>query len=474
MSLQTDAERAAAAKVEADAARIDGERAAKQREYIDRTFDKEVTKLPEAEREAARAARTTPEPKRTAEQRRLMKEHPSLNVSAGSLYLYDGKAAADLKTYADRAAAVRSAKPVEDFVPVLCEVPGHVPTTHLFRRGDYTQPKAAVEPGGLTVLADGDPLKLAKDAALPTTGRRLAFAHWLTDGRHPLTARVLVNRAWLHHFGRGLVGTPGDFGFLGERPTHPELLDWLADEFVRSGWSLKHMHRVMMTSTAYRQSSRRSAAGEAVDADNRLLGRMPVRRLEAEALRDAMLAVSGLANARAFGKPVPVKTDAAGQVVVGVDNLDAAGYETGKGALPPGEEHRRSVYVQVRRSRPLALLEAFDAPRAEPNCELRDNSTVAPQSLLLMNNTFVVATAEAFARRVRREATAGGRAEIVRAWSLAFGAEPDEKEVRQATAFLAEQEANFRARDAKADAAAQALASFCHALLSANRFLYLD
>lgn len=234
------------------------------------------------------------------------------------------------------------------------------------------------------------------------------------------------------------------------------------------------MHRLMMTSTAYRQSSQRSAAGEAVDADNRLLGRMPVRRLEAEAVRNAMLAVSGLANAKPFGKPVPVKTDGTGQVVVGVDNLDSAGYETGKGTLPPGEEYRRSVYVQVRRSRPLALLEAFDAPRAEPNCELRDSSTVAPQSLLLMNNAFVVATAEAFAGRVRREAGADPRARVVRAWSLAFGAEPDEKQIGEAAAFLSAQEANFRARDAKADAPAQALASFCHALLSANPFLYVD
>jgi mono/diheme cytochrome c family protein len=474
LSLYTDADRAAAGRVETEAAKIDAEMRTRQQEYIERTFEKEVAKLPEAEREAARAARKTPEAKRTPEQQRLMKEHPSLNVSAGSLYLYDHKAAEDLKVYTERATALRATRPIEEFVPVLTEMPGQVPTTYLFARGDPAQRKGAVEPGGLTILDATDPFSLTKDPSLPTTGRRLAFARWLTDGKHPLTARVLVNRIWLHHFGQGLVGTPGDFGFLGERPSHPELLDWLAAEFVAGGWSAKHLHRLLMTSTAYRQSSRRRAVLESVDSDNRLLGRMPVRRLEAEAVRDATLAVSGRLNVKAFGKPVPVKTDGVGQIVVGVDNLDAAGYETGKGTMPPGEEYRRSVYVQVRRSRPLGVLAAFDAPVMEPNCEARTASTVAPQALLLMNNAFVVGNAAAFADRVRREAGADARAQIVRAWRLAFGSDPAERNMDAARAFLAEQEAIFHARDARADAAGQALASFCHALLSANAFLYVD
>src|SRR5437763_413371 len=123
---------------------------------------------------------------------------------------------------------------------------------------------------------------------LPTTGRRLAYARHLTSGRHPLVARVLVNRVWMHHFGRGIGATPADFGALGERPTHPELLDWLADEFVRGGWTLKRLHRLIVTSTAYRQTSRRDPRLDAVDPDNRLLGRASVRRLEAEAVRDAI------------------------------------------------------------------------------------------------------------------------------------------------------------------------------------------
>src|SRR5205823_1565431 len=196
--------------------------------------------------------------------------------------------------------------PAEEFVRALTETPGKVPPTFLHHRGDPDQPRGAVAPGGLAVLDDALPLKVP-DTPLPatgTTGRRLALAKWLTDPRHPLTARVLVNRVWMHHFGRGLVGSPGDFGKLGERPTHPELLDWLASDFVGQavpdgaksqaqpdlqpvksqaqpdlpgGWDLKRLHRLLMISTAYRQSAQREAAAAKLDPDNRLLGRMSVR-----------------------------------------------------------------------------------------------------------------------------------------------------------------------------------------------------
>src|SRR5262249_14949323 len=147
----------------------------------------------------------------------------------------------------------------------------------------------AVAPGGLTVLDETHPFRAPAPAPGATSGRRLAYARWLTDGRHPLTARVLVNRVWMHHFGRGLVGTPADFGRRGERPTPPDLLDGLADALVRGGWRLKRLHKLMMPSAAYRQSARREPAKEKRDPENRLLGRMPLRRLEAEAVRDALL-----------------------------------------------------------------------------------------------------------------------------------------------------------------------------------------
>src|SRR5439155_11953566 len=222
-------------------------------------------------------------------------------------------------------------------------------------------------PGALTIAApDGKRLEIpARDPKLASTGRRLAFARHLTSGSHPLLGRALVNRVWLGHFGRGIVDTPGDFGVLGQRPTHPELLDWLATELVRDGWSLKRMHRLIVTSTVYRQSSRRDPAKDAVDAGNSLYSRYAVRRLEAEILRDRMLATAGRLDRTAFGPGVPVAEDMVGQVIV------------------PDDKPRRSVYLQVRRRQLVAFLSVFDAPGSELNCDRRVGSVGAPQSLML-------------------------------------------------------------------------------------------
>jgi hypothetical protein len=303
---------------------------------------------------------------------------------------------------------------------------------------------------------------------LPTTGRRLAFSRTLVSGKHPLMARVLVNRVWLNHFGKGIVNTPGDFGFLGERPSHPELLDWLASEFMDGGWTLKRLHKLIMTSTAYRQSSRRDAALHKIDPENRLLGRMPLRRLEAEVVRDAILAVSGKLNSKAFGPPLPIMFDDLGQVVVGIDTTDTAGRPSGKIVPLNGEEFRRSIYVQVRRSRPLAVLETFDGATMSPNCEIRNASTVTPQALMLMNSRFIHEQAEFFAARVQKEAGKDLRAQVALAWRLAYAQEPAAKDIDDAAAFLKEQAAQFRGQGLRA------LANFCQALLSSNRFLYID
>ncbi len=478
LSLTTDAQRAKMQQIEADAVKIDQQRLKKQAEYIQQTFERELAKLPEKVREPIRVARNTPGNKQSADQKKLLREHPSVNVSAGSLYLYDAKAAAELKKLADQAAALRATKPAEEYVLALTEVPGQVPTTYLFQRGDHEQPGGAIAPGGLTILAERNPLRIPPtDSQRPTSGRRLALARWLTEGKHPLTARVLVNRFWMHHFGRGLVATPTDFGFLGERPTHPELLDWLASDFMAQGWKLKRLHRLLLTSSAYRQSSRREGAKDTIDPENRLLGRMPVRRLEAEVVRDAMLAVSGKLNPTAFGKPVPVKVDEVGEVVVGVDTTDGAGRPTGKVVSLHGEEFRRSIYVQVRRSQPLNLLEAFDGASLEPNCELRHSSTVATQSLLLMNSRFVVSQAEFFAARVAADKAHTPAEQVHQAWKLALGRPPTAREVKEGVAFLERQTALFQTRttpNSKTTPARQALASYCQALLSCNRFLYVD
>jgi hypothetical protein len=483
LSLYTDADRQRAKEVEADAVKIEHERLEKLKTYIEQTFDKELAKLPEDIRQPIREARQTAEAQRTPEQKQLLKDHPSVNVTDGSLYLYDPEAAKVLKDDADRAAKVRGTKPVEEFIAVLTEVPGQVPETFLFSRGDPDQPKQSLPPGELTVLTSAtEPAIPSKNPSLPSTGRRLAYARHLTDGKHPLTARVLVNRLWMHHFGRGIVGTPGDFGALGEKPTHPELLDWLADEFVRGGWKIKRLHKLMLLSSAWQQSSVRNPAGESADPDNRFLWRSNVRRLEAEAIRDAILTVSGQLNPKLYGAAVPVMEDEVGQFVVGIENKNGEGRPDGIIPLH-GEEFRRSIYVQVRRSRPLSVLSVFDLPAMEPHCVARPASTVAPQSLLMMNNDFTFAQAQACAARIAAEAGSEPAAQVALAWRLHLGRDITPDEQTKAVAFLQAQSDSFaktpppapmNASDPKPDHRQQALALLCHALLSSNEFLYVD
>jgi hypothetical protein len=223
-----------------------------------------------------------------------------------------------------------------------------------------------------------------------------------------------------------------------------------------------------MTSTAYRQVSNRRPELERDDPDNRLLGRFPVRRLEGEVLRDALLAVSGRLNARPFGPPVPVTHDEIGQVVIGKDIRNPGdGTPMGKVAPLGGEEFRRSVYVQVRRSLPLAMLETFDAPALTPNCEVRNFSTVSTQSLLLMNSPAVLQLSESFAQRVKREVSDDPRALVTQAWRLAYAGEPTAAQAEEAALFLKEQSEQLAGLD-------PALANFCQALLSSNRFLYVQ
>ena len=481
ISLQTAEDRKRATEIEAQAQAVSVEREAKQKQFLAEALAEHLKKFEPPLRERLKAAFDLPAEKRSAEQKALLADNPSVNISPGVLYQYNAKAAEELKALDAKAAEIRSRKPVEDFLAVLTEPGGTAPVTHLLHRGDPRQPRQAVGPGGLSVLSPaGSPAEFpAQDPALGTTGRRLALARWLTSGNHPLVARVLVNRVWMHHFGRGLVPTPADFGAMGERPTHPELLDWLATDFMEHGWKLKRLHRWILTSTAYRQSSGRSPKSDRRDPENRLYGRMPVQRLDAEAVRDSILAVSGSLNGKQFGPPVPVRPDVHGQIVVGEDRTEGDNRMPLEVALN-GEEFRRSVYVQVRRSRPLALLHAFDSPVMEVNCERRQNSTVATQSLMLMNSAFVLDQAARFANRVIQESGADRARQVGRAWQLAFQREPRPAELRDALAFLESQTVRFSRATAEATPAnpvpteRQALTDLCQTLLSANEFLYLD
>jgi mono/diheme cytochrome c family protein len=468
VSLWSAETRKAAAAVDAELADIKKQREAELDGIVSDTFERELKKLPADQQPLAQAARETEKAKRSPEQLLLIKQYPFLNVDRGSVYLYLPDRLRGFKKKWDALdAEAKKKRPEDELVMCLTEVPGQVPVTKLFFRGDYQQPRHEIAPGELAVL-NSSALEIPANAAdIPTTGRRLKYAQHLTNGQHPLVARVLVNRFWLHHFGQGLVGTPGDFGIKGQRPSHPELLDWLARDFMGEGWSLKRLHRMIVTSTAYQQSSVRRPDLDAVDGDNRLLGRMNVRRLEAEAVRDAMLAVSGKLVNKPFGPPLPVSPDDVGQIILAVDNRDSAGRPSGKIKSLGDEEFRRSIYVQVRRTMPLGVLEPFDMPQMTPNCEQRNASTNAPQSLLLMNNPFVVQQAELLAGRLRDTAGSDVAAQVRLAWRLVFGRHPSDSDLQTGIGFLT-------LLDATPEQQAAALNHFCQALLSSNGFLYVD
>ena len=468
VSLWSSETKATAAAVDAELAEVAKKRTEELDGIVQETFERDLKKLPAAQQPLARAARETPKDKRTPEQVQLIKEFPFLNVDRGSVYLYlPDRLNGFNKKWDELTAETKKKRPSDDYVMCLNEVPGQVPVTKLFSRGDIQQPRQDIAPGELTIL-NGTSLPMPlNDEQIPTTGRRLAYARHLTSGQHPLVARVLVNRFWLHHFGQGLVVTPADFGVKGEHPSHPELLDWLARDFMDEGWSLKRLHRMIMTSTAYRQVSVRRPELDAIDGDNRLLGRMNVRRLEAETLRDSILAVSGKLVDKPFGKPVPVSPDDVGQIVLAVDTRDSAGRPSGKVEPLGDDEFRRSIYAQVRRSMPLGVLEPFDLPRMTPNCERRACSTAAPQSLLMLNNPFIIQQAGFLASRIRESAGADLSAQVTLAWRMVFGRSPSDADIAAGVEFLTTPEPT-------PEKAASALNHFCHALLSSNEFLYVD
>jgi len=481
VSLWSDETRQQAATVDKELQDVAKQRTDELDKIVAETFERELAKLPAEIQPKAKEVRETTVDKRSDEQKQLIKEYPFLNVDRGSVYLYVPQQIADFnKKWDELTETTRKKRPADDYVHCLTEVPGQIPATKLFARGDFNQPRQEVAPGEVAILNATGLVIADDDPQIPTSGRRLAYARYLTSGKHPLIARVLVNRFWMHHFGRGLVATPGDFGTLGEKPSHPELLDWLADEFMAGGWKLKRLQRLIVTSTAYRQDSHRRDDLDAVDPENRLLGRMPVRRLEAETIRDALLALSGRLSSKQYGPPVPVSPNDVGQVVVGIDTRDAAGVPTGKVIALGEEEFRRSIYVQVRRSMPLGMLEPFDAPLMTPNCQQRASSTVAPQALLMMNSPLVAQQAEAMAVRVERESGTESVQRFQRAWRLVYGRSPTEKETEVGVAFLSRQSdaANAVAptdpKVPKPDPARTALANLCHALVSSNGFLYVD
>jgi hypothetical protein len=328
-------------------------------------------------------------------------------------------------------------------------------------RGNHKTPGEEAPRNLPQVLRDDptSPTRKQGTASLPRKqggSGRLEMAMRLTSSDNPLLARVLVNRLWHHHFGQGIVRSVDDFGHQGERPTHPELLDWLAGELVRSGWSIKHLHRLIVLSSAYRMSSRSDEAGERADPRNELLHRMPIRRLEAEAVRDAMLAVSGRLDRRMFGRgPLPHLTP----------------FMVGRGRPASGPldgDGRRSIYLNVRRNFLEPMFLAFDYPVPFTTIGRRSVSNVPAQALSLLNNPFVLQQSQLWARRVLADPGLGERERVSRMYEAGFGRLPTGNELDESLAFLAGQGKEYGRIDERA------WADLAHVVFNVKEFIFVN
>lgn len=350
--------------------------------------------------------------------------------------------------------------------------------TWLFQRGNYYDRDQPVSLGFISILTSGksvdDYWKAAREASpnKASSQQRRAMADWITDPEHgggALLARVIVNRIWQHHFGQGLVRTPGDFGIRAEAPSHPELLEWLANDFVQHGWRIKRLQRQIAVSAVYHQASR--GAAEDSDPDNRLLGKMPMQRLEGEVLRDAMLAVSGTLNRDLYGPAV--KPPIAEEAMLARNLQDK--YPDKIEDRP--ELRRRSLYLFHKRVVPYPLLQAFDKPDAQQSCSRRDRTTVAPQALALLNDPFVRTVSREFAKRLLAEAGPDNASRVRRAFQLAIARAPSDGELAAAEKFL---DSQFSKRQAQhptlpdEEIQLRTLADFCQVVFSLNEFLYVD
>ena len=317
------------------------------------------------------------------------------------------------------------------------------------RRGEVDRKEGKASPNFVQVLMRSSDAEKkwvpAPDAARPAVPPRTSLANWITDagaGAGPLLARVMVNRLWRQHFGQGLVPSSNDFGSQGERPTHPELLDWLASEFVKGGWRLKSLHRLILLSSVYQQSGEINAAAAGLDPDNHLWARRPARRLEAEAIRDALLQLGGKLDLKMYG---PSESS--------------------------NESGRRSVYLRVKRSELVPFMTMFDAPEPNQSVGDRGNTTVPTQALAVMNSAFVQDLAAAFLKRIMATEPTSNEAVISKAYELALGRLPEPQEMQRMSAFIGQQ---MQLLGEKPDARHQALRAFCHALLCLNEFIYID
>jgi hypothetical protein len=482
VDLATTAQRQTHARqVQALAVRLDPLR--RQLAELDRPYQQQLARSKIAKLEpASRAALSLDPARRTAAQQQLAADaEPLIKVSWDELLAVMTRAARDKRAaLRARIHALEAQLPAPPPQAWTIADAAQVPPTHVLRRGDPKQKGVIVRPAFPRVLLSGSEEAMRWPAALD----RRALATWLVRPEHPLTGRVMVNRIWQHHFGRGIVATPNDLGSRGQAPTHPALLDWLACEFTRHGWSVKHMHRLMVLSSAYRQGSQAPGRrARQLDPENRLMWHIRRRRLEGEALRDSVLAVAGTLSGKAGGPPVRVPLEPEVYELIFTE-----GEPDGLWPVTPDDrEHcRRSLYLFLKRNVRLPLLESFDKPDTLTSCPVRAVSTFAPQALIMLNSGFMQEQSRRFAGRLRREYGSNVSRQIEGAYRLALGRPVRSAELALAQRFLAAQEALLReqcqavpsgvgltgkARDI--DPAAGALADFCLAVLNCNEFTYV-
>ncbi|MEX2261292.1 MAG: PSD1 and planctomycete cytochrome C domain-containing protein [Bryobacteraceae bacterium] len=438
-------------------------------EYRQKLEAERIEKLPAEVREDARTAVATPEAKRSDVQKFLIERfETALAILPRELEEKFPEYRQKKLGAGKQLAAEKEKLKLDPKLRALFDLGAEPPPTRVLLRGEYTNPGPLVEPGVPSVLHTGlSPYKIEKPLfESQTSGRRLALARWLVQPNHPLTARVMVNRVWQQHFGTGLASTPGNFGRMGSPPSHDRLLDWLATEFVDRRWSIKTLHRLIMTSTAYRQSARFDGDRHAQDSDGALLSRFPVRRLDSDALRDAILRVSGRLDLAAFGPPVPIKVMPDGEVV--------------PEASARGE--RRSIYLLNRRTRPITALETFDAPFLNPNCLKRAQSVVSSQALQLMNSDLARESSRYMAGRIIDAVGGDPKAQIETVYATSLARKPSAEELRLAQnaleamsrEWLNKLEAEKPAEPVQTRAHWLALATLCHTVMNSAEFVYID
>jgi hypothetical protein len=354
------------------------------------------------------------------------------------------EARASIKSLTAQAEELKKAVPPEP--PMACAVAEGTPVTqHVFVRGDAGSPGEEVPSRFLSIIAGENQPPITQGSG------RMELARWLTDPKHPLTSRVMVNRIWQGHFTEGLVRTASNWGLLGEKPSHPELLDWLASEFVRSGWSIKAMHKLILLSNTYQMSSDITKQKSEVDTDNRLLSRFPRRRLDVEEIRDSMLMLDGSIDLTMGGTL---------QSGTGTDGENSEA----RRSINPATVKRRTVYLPLRRSNLPTLLNLFDFGDATTTGEGRSRTNVAPQALFMMNSAFVTDRANELAKQV---SALPERERVLRSYRTVLARQPENDEIDAALAFIA----SMKERRGSDLAAWQ---SFCRVLLSSNEFLYVD